>query len=51
MPIFKQVQHAFKFVWEGTARIFGPDDNTYPETGVQPFEGDPYNEKGQSYEM
>jgi hypothetical protein len=28
---------------EPIARIFGPDDNTYPEIGVQPFEGDPYS--------
>jgi hypothetical protein len=28
---------------EPVARIFGPDDNTYPEIGVQPFEGEPYS--------
>lgn len=22
------------------SRIFGPDDNSYPETGVQPFDGE-----------
>jgi hypothetical protein len=45
MAIFKQVQEAFQFVIEGASRIFAPDNNVYPETGVQPFEGDPYNEK------
>jgi hypothetical protein len=29
---------------EPIARIFGPDDNVYPEIGVQPFDGDPYSE-------
>lgn len=45
MAVFKQVQEALQFVWEGASRIFAPDEDVYPETGVQPFEGDPYNEK------
>ncbi|NER00360.1 MAG: isochorismate synthase [Cyanothece sp. SIO2G6] len=47
MSILNQVEHAFKYLWEGTTRIFGPDDNTYPETGVQPFSGDPYDQDNQ----
>lgn len=47
MTILNKVQNAFKFIWEGSNRIFGPDDNSYPETGVQPFSGDPYNESDQ----
>ncbi len=45
MAIFKQIQEAFQFVLEGASRIFSPDKNVYPKTGVQPFEGDPYDEK------
>ena len=45
MAVFKQVQEALQFVLEGASRIFAPDKNTYPETGVQPFEGEPYNER------
>lgn len=29
---------------EPVGRIFGPDDNSYPATGVQPFDGDIYAE-------
>jgi hypothetical protein len=29
---------------EPVGRIFSPDDNNYPKTGVQPFEGDTYSE-------
>ncbi|MBD1876445.1 isochorismate synthase [Nodosilinea sp. FACHB-131] len=27
---------------EPVSRIFGPDDDNYPKTGVQPFDGDTY---------
>ena len=30
---------ASRYVWGGVARIFGPSDDNYPETGAQPFEG------------
>ena len=29
-----------RFISGPVARIFGPTDDEYPETGVQPFEGD-----------
>ncbi|MEM9218592.1 MAG: hypothetical protein AAGD25_30150 [Cyanobacteria bacterium P01_F01_bin.150] len=51
MTIMNQVQEVVKFVWEGTARIFGPDDNTYPATGVQPYTGEPYSKERQRHEM
>lgn len=43
-----QVVHAIQeiyhnignFIAGAVARIFGLDDDDYPETGVQPFEGD-----------
>lgn len=28
---------------EPVRRIFGPDDNSYPAVGVQPYEGDSYS--------
>lgn len=28
---------------EPVRRIFGPDDNSYPEIGTQPYEGDYYS--------
>ncbi|WP_026732636.1 hypothetical protein [Fischerella sp. PCC 9605] len=34
-------QNVVRYIYAGFARIFGPRDDNYPETGVQPFEGDP----------
>ena len=33
-----------QYLAEPIARIFGPDDNSYPAIGVQPFDGDPYSQ-------
>jgi hypothetical protein len=30
-----------RYIAAGAARIFSPDDDDYPKTGVQPFTGDP----------
>ena len=51
MSIFTKVRQAFQSLLEATqrlirymseavTRIFSPTDDQYPETGVQPFEGD-----------
>ena len=51
MSILNKVRQAFQSLWEATqrlirymsgaiTRIFGPTDDQYPPTGVQPFEGD-----------
>jgi|GEM_PF-1086880 hypothetical protein len=33
------------------ARIFGPSDDNYPATGVQPFEGEPLTKEVEASEM
>jgi hypothetical protein len=33
--------NVIRFISGAVARIFGLDDDNYPKTGVQPFEGDP----------
>ena len=33
-------QSLFEDVSKAAGRIFGPNDDNYPETGVQPFGGD-----------
>lgn len=33
----------FQYFAEPVRRIFGPDDNSYPEVGVQPYQGDYYS--------
>lgn len=44
MKIFGLVVDAIQYVSEGVSRIFSPRDDQYPETGVQPFDGDPFSE-------
>jgi hypothetical protein len=34
------IQKIVNYISGGTTRIFTPTDDNYPETGVQPFEGD-----------
>ncbi|MEQ8752386.1 MAG: hypothetical protein RID09_02555 [Coleofasciculus sp. G1-WW12-02] len=41
MTVLERVQEMFDYLWGGVKRIFGATDDEYPETGVQPFEGDP----------
>jgi hypothetical protein len=38
-------QEVIRYVSGAVARIFGPIDDDYPATGVQPFEGDPADGK------
>ncbi len=34
-------QKVFRYIYDAFVRIFSPRDDDYPETGVQPFEGEP----------
>jgi len=40
MTVLERVQEMFDYLWGGVKRIFGANDDEYPDTGVQPFEGD-----------
>ena len=44
MKIFTVLQNAVQSILKGVSRIFQPTDDDYPKSGVQPFEGEPYNE-------
>ncbi len=44
MNISKIIADVSEYIWTAFARIFGPNDDQYPEVGVQPFEGEPYQE-------
>ena len=37
-------ENLMQYFAEPIGRIFGPDDNSYPEIGVQPFDGNIYAE-------
>ncbi|MDJ0691834.1 MAG: isochorismate synthase [Xenococcaceae cyanobacterium MO_188.B32] len=45
MKIFTWLQDAVQSILKGVSRIFQPTDDDYPKSGVQPFEGEPYNER------
>jgi hypothetical protein len=44
MNVFEMIRDAVQFLSDGVTRIFKPSDDHYPETGVQPFEGEPFSE-------
>lgn len=44
MGIPKLISSITQYLSEAVARIFGPTDDAYPLTGVQPFEGEPFKE-------
>lgn len=37
-------QRTARYISKGVMRIFSPAEDNYPETGVQPFQGDPSEE-------
>ncbi|MBW4623790.1 MAG: isochorismate synthase [Cyanosarcina radialis HA8281-LM2] len=39
------VRQTFDFIAAAARRIFAPTDDKYPATGIQPFEGDIYEER------
>ncbi len=48
MNIWQSIQNAVQAILRGVSRIFEPSDDDYPESGVQPFEGEPYDDRQQS---
>ena len=43
MNILNIVRDAIQYVSEAAGRIFRPADDNYPETGVQPYDGEPFS--------
>ncbi|MDX2211832.1 MAG: hypothetical protein SFY66_00960 [Oculatellaceae cyanobacterium bins.114] len=44
MNVLEMVRDVMQYLSDGATRIFKPSDDHYPETGVQPFEGEPLSE-------
>ncbi len=42
--MLEMLQNTVKYFSEAIARIFSPNRDDFPASGVQPFTGDPYNE-------
>jgi hypothetical protein len=40
MIFMKSLSQAFGYVVEAALEVFSPDHDSYPYTGVQPFEGE-----------
>ena len=40
MNIFQKLQQGFQSFWQGIVRNFSPGDDDYPQSGVQPYEGE-----------
>jgi hypothetical protein len=45
MAISKILGNITRYISEAAMRIFGPNDDAYPNTGVQPFTGEPYDKR------
>ncbi|MGD1857788.1 MAG: hypothetical protein ACFB2W_26430 [Leptolyngbyaceae cyanobacterium] len=43
MHILRWLTDSFNYIFEAAARIFGPNDDTYPAVGMQPYEGDTHS--------
>ena len=46
MSIYKIFDSMTRYFSEAMARIFGPYDDAYPEIGVQPYTGEPFQDNG-----
>ncbi len=42
MAIYRMVAKITQYICEAVMRIFGPNDDAYPNIGVQPFTGEPF---------
>jgi hypothetical protein len=42
MNVSSFIQDFVQYLTEGFARIFSPNNDEYPNVGIQPYEGDPY---------
>ncbi|MEH2034479.1 MAG: hypothetical protein V7K67_33580 [Nostoc sp.] len=45
MAISNIIAKITEYISEAAMRIFGPSDDAYPATGVQPFTGEPYDKR------
>lgn len=44
-PIVETSRRAMRYVSDAVLRVFSPSDDNYPKTGVQPYSGDPSDDK------
>lgn len=51
MSILEKISQSVQSIWDGVVRLFSSSDDDYPQSGTQPFEGDPYDEKKHSHDF
>ena len=44
MNVFEMIRDAAHYLSEGVSRFFKLSEDRYPETGVQPFDGEPFSQ-------
>ena len=44
MAIYRMLAKITQYISEAVLRIFGPNDDAYPNIGVQPFTGEPFKQ-------
>ncbi len=44
MNVIQMLNQALQYISDGVNRVFSPTDDHYPETGVQPFDGEPFSQ-------
>lgn len=49
--LLEGLQRAINFVLGAFMRIFRANDDKYPATGVQPFEGEPFDKKNHNHKQ
>lgn len=47
MKIFQWLQDTVQSIWNDVSGLFRPTNDDYPKSGVQPFEGEPHDDKEQ----
>ena len=47
MQIIEQLERTIAYLTEASLEVFSPNHDSYPEAGIQPFEGDFYKGKSQ----
>ncbi|MBD0269096.1 hypothetical protein [Pseudanabaena sp. FACHB-2040] len=45
MNVPRMIDSVIQYFSEAVVRIFGPNSDSYPATGVQPFDGEPFSER------
>ena len=49
MKLFTWMQNTVQYLFDGVSRLFKATDDDYPNTGVQPFNGDPCDNPNKYY--